>query len=69
MCIKIGYIVKVLVYHSISVIYLGGVEVEVCCDDQATVCIDGIDIKLVHFLSKCITSVYRNDSRQSQMRG
>ena len=26
------------------------------------------DIKAVDFLSKCITSVYRNDSRQSQMR-
>ena len=60
---------KISVYHSISVVYVGGVEVEVYCDDQATVCIDGIDIKLVHFLSKCLTSVYRNDSRQSQMRG
>ena len=67
-CIKIEYIVKVTVYHSISVIDVGGVQVEVYCDDQVTVCIDGIDIKLVHFLSKCITSVYRNDSRQSQMR-
>ena len=33
---------SVTVYHSISVIYVGGVEVKVYCDDQATVCIDGM---------------------------